>query len=226
MIRAESRLPNESSVEKSLRTRLRKYGLTRQEYDTLFKQQQGRCAICYTAQNMWGDKPIALCIDHCHQTGVVRGLLCNFCNTEIEVLSEGKQKLAVTFPLLSTREENQHDLILHRPNGASINYTQWQIPARHYLASGEALIRKRREEARIAVLKRWRDDGAVQQYGQLQSALRKCLLQASPFWGLTNLLSEYFQVSVPQTLLEEDLRTLIQEMTETVTSVREPPLAP
>src|SRR5215211_2441287 len=102
MIRAESRLPNESSVEKSLRTRLRKYGLTRQEYDTLFKQQQGRCAICYTAQNMCGGKPISLCIDHCHETGVVRGLLCNFCNSEIEFLSGGKQILAVTFTLFST----------------------------------------------------------------------------------------------------------------------------
>jgi hypothetical protein len=236
MKRAESRLPNESSAEKSLRARLRKYGLTRQQYDTLFKQQQGRCAICYTTQNKWGNKPIALCIDHCHQTGVVRGLLCNFCNTEIEFLSGDKKILAVTFALSSTEEgiqsqgqsetrtaryDDQHDLIIHRPNGDSIDYKQWEITARQYLTSTDALIRNRREEARIAVLNRWRDNGAVQ-YGQIQSALRRCPLNKRTLWGLRNLVYEYFQVSVPEILLEEDLCKLIHEMTKTVKAVVEP----
>jgi len=33
------------------------------------EEQGGACAICHTKSN-------ALCVDHCHNTGVVRGLMC------------------------------------------------------------------------------------------------------------------------------------------------------
>lgn len=35
--------------------------------------QDGRCAIC-------GVAPDTLVVDHCHDTGVTRGLLCRWCN--------------------------------------------------------------------------------------------------------------------------------------------------
>jgi Recombination endonuclease VII len=46
-----------------------------QDYETLFARQGGVCAICI--------RPSAepLCVDHCHATGKVRGLLCRTCNT-------------------------------------------------------------------------------------------------------------------------------------------------
>jgi hypothetical protein len=61
--------------EKMLTWRLRKhYKLTLEEYNILYKQQQGCCAIC--------KKPFEKVphIDHDHQTGKVRGLLCALCN--------------------------------------------------------------------------------------------------------------------------------------------------
>jgi hypothetical protein len=52
-----------------------KYGLTLEQYDEMLERQGGGCAIC-------GKPPgdIALHVDHCHETGRVRGLLCFACN--------------------------------------------------------------------------------------------------------------------------------------------------
>lgn len=56
-----------------LRIRLKKYGLSMKQYQTMQSEQEGCCAIC-------GIKPKLLNVDHCHQTGKVRGLLCRHCN--------------------------------------------------------------------------------------------------------------------------------------------------
>lgn len=49
--------------------------LTPEQYDTLFRQQNGVCAICGKA-----DLLRSLAVDHDHQTGQIRGLLCTVCN--------------------------------------------------------------------------------------------------------------------------------------------------
>lgn len=53
-----------------------KYGITLEDYNGRFEAQNKRCAICYTdAPNPhWA-------LDHCHETNVVRGILCHPCNT-------------------------------------------------------------------------------------------------------------------------------------------------
>lgn len=60
------------------------YGMTLDDYDAMFKAQNGVCAIC-------GVPPIArrgakngrLCVDHNHDTGQVRALLCSTCNSAL-----------------------------------------------------------------------------------------------------------------------------------------------
>jgi len=60
--------------------RCKKYGITPKIYNELFGKQDGCCAICGIHQS---ELPYTLCIDHDHITGLVRGLLCQKCNTGI-----------------------------------------------------------------------------------------------------------------------------------------------
>ncbi|SHU54419.1 endonuclease VII domain-containing protein [Mycobacteroides abscessus] len=52
------------------------YGITPAEYQALYTAQGGVCAICQRATG----KTRRLAVDHNHQTGEVRGLLCKTCN--------------------------------------------------------------------------------------------------------------------------------------------------
>lgn len=54
-----------------------KYGITSNEYDLMFSEQKGLCKICKKHQD---ELKRILCVDHCHATGEVRGLLCDTCN--------------------------------------------------------------------------------------------------------------------------------------------------
>jgi hypothetical protein len=56
----------------------RRYGMTSADVDAMLKEQGGGCAICGLAEFGTGtDMPN---VDHCHATGVVRGILCGPCN--------------------------------------------------------------------------------------------------------------------------------------------------
>lgn len=57
----------------------RKYKITQQEYDDLLEKQGGVCKICKQLRPWRGST--TLHVDHCHQSGRVRGLLCHFCNS-------------------------------------------------------------------------------------------------------------------------------------------------
>lgn len=59
-----------------------KYGLSNEQFDTLIKQQSGKCAVCQSIPND------GLKVDHCHNTGIVRGLLCNPCNKALGFLRD------------------------------------------------------------------------------------------------------------------------------------------
>lgn len=69
--------------------RLRKYGLTVYKFHLLAEQQGGKCAICRTTPQSIGE----LLVDHNHQTGEVRGLLCIACNTGIGHLKDSPDVL-------------------------------------------------------------------------------------------------------------------------------------
>ena len=69
----------------------RTYGITHFEYTQMYEHQKGRCKICDKAISFLGENLRAgdarakdgPCVDHCHTTGVVRGLLCFHCNTAL-----------------------------------------------------------------------------------------------------------------------------------------------
>lgn len=49
-----------------------RYGLTPEQYDAMYAEQDGRCKVC--------DHKRKLNVDHDHDTGAIRGLLCHGCN--------------------------------------------------------------------------------------------------------------------------------------------------
>lgn len=58
------------------------YGISREEYLLLFEKQNGLCAICCR------DIDRKLCVDHCHKTKKVRGLLCHNCNRALGLIGD------------------------------------------------------------------------------------------------------------------------------------------
>ena len=59
------------------------YGLTEEAYLALFTKQDNKCAICAVS---FAESRAH--VDHCHETGKVRGLLCNHCNTAIGMMRD------------------------------------------------------------------------------------------------------------------------------------------
>ena len=78
------------------------YGLTREEYDRLLDEQQGRCAICFTdrpgGKGNWH-------VDHDHDSGRVRGLLCAGCNVGIGHFRENADRLRAAAEYIETHSE-------------------------------------------------------------------------------------------------------------------------
>lgn len=67
-----------------------KYGITIEDYESIFANQNGKCAICNcefvaNKQRGWGGKKEP-CVDHNHKTGKVRGILCRQCNLSLSMI--------------------------------------------------------------------------------------------------------------------------------------------
>ena len=95
--RAESDEYNDNAYYSRLK---KKYGITKKEYLSIYEKQQGNCKICGKNES---EQKQRLHVDHCHNSGVVRGLLCSKCNTAIGLmgddigrLEKAKQYLALT----------------------------------------------------------------------------------------------------------------------------------
>lgn len=79
------------------RTLQRLYGITEAEYEAMWLWQGGVCAICLQpekARDHRSGKLRELSVDHDHETGVVRGLLCHNCNKALGLLGDGTLLLA------------------------------------------------------------------------------------------------------------------------------------
>jgi ribosomal protein L37E len=60
----------------------RKFGITEEQYNEMLKRQKNVCAIChFPERRVRQGQLLPLCVDHDHETGQVRGLLCHDCNT-------------------------------------------------------------------------------------------------------------------------------------------------
>jgi hypothetical protein len=63
-----------------------RYDLSHEEFERMFSDQGGRCKICR--------REARLCVDHCHESGKVRGLLCSGCNRGLGFFRDDSKALS------------------------------------------------------------------------------------------------------------------------------------
>ena len=81
---------------------VRKYGLKPGQYDEMFRNQAGGCAICGTPPRS-GRR---LDVDHCHGSGTVRGLLCTDCNLTLGKMQDSPERLRAAAAYVEQFQDN------------------------------------------------------------------------------------------------------------------------
>lgn len=85
------------------------YGISLEDYQELFNKQQGRCAICGSSGfKMKVENRQSIVIDHCHENGHVRGLLCHNCNRGLGLFQDSPELLekAIEYLKINTKPRN------------------------------------------------------------------------------------------------------------------------
>lgn len=92
----------ESSKKKARSQRLiNEYGIDGEWYEKKYESQDGLCGICRKWHpKSWEVKSGGLVVDHCHETGKVRDLLCGRCNNAIGQFKEDKTSLVMAINYL------------------------------------------------------------------------------------------------------------------------------
>tara|TARA_B110000503_G_C7123040_1_gene403338 strand:- start:288 stop:947 length:660 start_codon:yes stop_codon:yes gene_type:complete len=113
-----------------------RYGISLHEYNLMLTEQKGKCACCGIHQN---ELPYKLYVDHDHDTGLIRGLLCSNCNTSIGKLGDNIEGLmkALNYlekhELTKERKTNEHVVqVKPKPNvqvKVQRGHLQSQVPA-------------------------------------------------------------------------------------------------
>lgn len=67
-----------------------RFGLTKEDYNKIFEEQNGRCLICLKHQS---ELKRSLAVDHCHSTNKIRGLLCSSCNPGLGQFKDDEELL-------------------------------------------------------------------------------------------------------------------------------------
>lgn len=78
----------------------RKYGLTPEQVDAMKESRRYQCDICAAECPNANRGPGQLHIDHCHRTGVVRGMLCGPCNKALGLFKDDTARMRVAIAYL------------------------------------------------------------------------------------------------------------------------------
>jgi hypothetical protein len=111
----------------------RKFGISLDDYNKISENQGGVCAICSSAHSK--TKRSGLHLDHNHETGTVRGLLCFHCNTGLGHFKDNIEflKSAILYIVKSSKSDRD---IFGRSAMSTISYRQ-QIQFRRVLRLGK-----------------------------------------------------------------------------------------
>jgi len=90
--------------------RFSNYGISKDEYFQMLDKQDGVCAICKREErtrDSASNNLRSLAVDHCHDTGNVRGLLCRSCNTGLGFFEDNSDLLNRAIQYLENTVEPQ-----------------------------------------------------------------------------------------------------------------------
>jgi hypothetical protein len=107
----EGRSAQQREYRATIQDRLRdqrfreKFGITLSQYNTMHADQDGKCAICGNPETITRNGNVRmLAVDHCHETGKVRGLLCGTCNP---MIGYAKDSIALLEAAITYLEKHQ-----------------------------------------------------------------------------------------------------------------------
>lgn len=90
---------------KARRSRVKhRYGISYEEYLKYVEADNTSCSICDKQLVLHSsDTQETVCLDHCHATGKIRGVLCNRCNIAIGILGDNPEKFKRALTYLEER---------------------------------------------------------------------------------------------------------------------------
>ncbi len=91
----------EKDPEYNRRWLLKKYGLSKSDFTKMLIGQNNSCWICETIFKKVSDAKI----DHCHNSNIVRGLLCSNCNTALGLVKEKISTLKIMIEYLKNNKD-------------------------------------------------------------------------------------------------------------------------
>ena len=95
---------SEKGVESSRRSHLKiNFNITLEEYNEILISQNYKCCICNNYETSYRNE--VLSVDHCHNTGKIRGLLCNTCNRALGLFKDNVELLTNAIKYLNNNEK-------------------------------------------------------------------------------------------------------------------------
>ena len=90
----------------ALYTRAKRLGLTVDDLLRMMEEQAGACAICGAEETLSrSGKVQSLAVDHSHETGQVRGLLCAKCNLALGLMDDNPEILRAALEYLAKYDD-------------------------------------------------------------------------------------------------------------------------
>ena len=82
------------------------YGITLEQFEALWKYQDGKCRICdvQMTRDSSSSKSTTCCVDHDHKTKIVRGLICSADNKALGLFGDDPIKLRKAATYLENTE--------------------------------------------------------------------------------------------------------------------------
>lgn len=85
----------------------RHYGLSKQQFDAMMAAQENACAVCRRPFKEMSSRNVH--VDHCHDTGLVRGILCVYCNRGIGCFFNNPEALNSAASYLKRHNEKKQE---------------------------------------------------------------------------------------------------------------------